>query len=203
MSRLSRSRRISLVALFTALAFVLNLAIAFPAPYEPFLFYEVWEIPILVAVIILGLKEGLTVAVLNTLLLEAYRPGSLPAAPFYNLIAQLAMFAGVLLAARSVKSKPWGIGALVALATFAGAVVRTGVMTVVNYIVLPLPYPVGFAIPAAAVPPFLVPIGVFNFTIALYTVPLAYSLAKAVETRYGRDFGDSVSRTPTHPSPGR
>jgi len=193
MSGFSRSRRLSLIALFTALAVVLNLAIAVPAPYEPFLFYEVWEVPILLAVLMLGLWDGTTVAALNTLLLEAYRPGALPVAPLYNLVAQLSMFAGVLPVDRYARGRGWGARRLVPAATGAGAALRTGVMSVVNAVILPLPYPVGFGsglfpITPAAVPGLLVPIGAFNFTIALYTVPLAYSLAKAVESRYGRVF---------------
>lgn len=189
-ARLSASRRLSLIALMTALAAVLNIAVAVPAPYEPFLFYEVWEIPILLAVLLLGFWDGITVAVLNTLLLEVYRPGALPAAPFYNLAAQLSMFAGVLLVDGLARKHGWGTGRLVGVATAAGAGLRTGVMTVVNAVVLPLPFPIGFApfVTPADVPPLLVLIGVFNFTIALYTVPLAYTLAKAVEARYGRTF---------------
>jgi riboflavin transporter FmnP len=196
---LSRSKRLSLIALFTALAVVLNLAIAFPAPYEPFLFYEVWEVPILLAVLLLGFADGATVAVLNTLLLEAYRPGALPVAPLYNLAAQLSMFAGVLPVDRIARRKTWGVRKLVPAATASGAALRTGVMTIVNGIILPLPYPVGFGsglfpITTADVPGLLVPIGIFNFTIALYTVPLAYTLARAVELRYGRVFvGDEKS----------
>jgi riboflavin transporter FmnP len=193
MARLSRSRRLSLIALFTALAVVLNLAVAIPAPYEPFLFYEVWEVPILLGVLFLGLWDGAIVAVLNTLLLEAYRPGALPVAPLYNLAAQLSMFAGVLPVDRAARRREWEERKLVPVATVAGAALRTAVMTVVNGIILPLPYPVGFGsglfpITQADVPGLLVPIGVFNFTIALYTVPLAYTLAKAVESRYGRVF---------------
>jgi len=200
MARFSRSRRLSLVALFTALAVVLNLTVAIPAPYEPFLFYEVWEIPILLAVLILGFWDGATVAVLNTALLEAYRPGALPVAPLYNLAAQLSMFAGVLLVDRQARRGGWGAGRVVPAATASGALVRTGAMTVVNAIILPLPYPVGFGsglfpITPAAVPGLLVPIGVFNFTIALYTVPLAYTLAKAVEVRYGRVLAQGVALT--------
>ena len=194
MARFSQSRRLSLIALFTALAVVLNLVVAFPAPYEPFLFYEVWEVPILLGVLILGFWDGTTVAVLNTLLLEAYRPGALPVAPLYNLAAQLSMFAGVLPVHRAARKRGWEGRKLVPVATAAGAALRTAVMTVVNGIVLPLPYPVGFGsglfpITQADVPGLLVPIGVFNFTIALYTVPLAYTLARAVESRYGRFFG--------------
>ena len=193
MARFSRSRRLSLIALFTALAVVLNLAVAVPAPFEPFLFYEVWEVPILLGVLILGFWDGTTVAVLNTLLLEAYRPGALPVAPLYNLAAQLSMFAGVLPVDRAARKRGWEGRRLVPAATGAGAALRTAVMTVVNGIVLPLPYPVGFGsglfpITQADVPGLLVPIGAFNLTIALYTVPLAYTLARAVESRYGRVF---------------
>ena len=82
---------------------------------------------------------------------------------------------------------------LVPLVTLSGAALRTAVMTVVNGIVLPLPYPVGFGsglfpITQADVPGLLIPIGVFNFTIALYTIPLAFTLTRAVESRYGRAF---------------
>ena len=193
MAKFSRPRRLSLIALFTALAVVLNLAVAVPAPYEPFLFYEVWEVPILLDVLILGFWDGATVAVLNTLLLEAYRPGALPVAPLYNLIAQLSMFAGVLPVDRIARRRGWEGRKLVPAATAAGSALRTGVMTIVNGIILPLPYPVGFGsglfpITPADVPGLLVPIGIFNFTIALYTVPLAYSLARAVESRYGGVF---------------
>ena len=193
MARFSRSRRLSLIALFTALAMVLNLAVAVPAPFEPFLFYEVWEVPILLGVLILGFWDGATVAVLNTLLLEAYRPGALPVAPFYNLAAQLSMFAGVFPVDRAARKRGWEGRKLVPTATATGGALRTAVMTVVNGIILPLPYPLGFGsglfpIMQADVPGLLVPIGVFNFTIALYTIPLAYTLARAVESRYGRVF---------------
>ena len=201
MTGFSRSRRLSLIAIFTALAVVLNLAVALPAPYEPFLFYEVWEVPILLAVLILGFWDGTMVAAINTLLLEAYRPGALPVAPLYNLMAQLSMFAGVLPVDRAARRRGWGGKELVPVATAAGASLRTAVMTVVNGIVLPLPYPIGFGsglfpITPADVPGLLVPIGIFNFTIALYTVPLAYTLARAVESRYGRVPGRVEGKGP-------
>jgi len=153
----------------------------------------VWEVPILLAVLMLGFLDGTTVAVLNTILLEAYRPGALPVAPLYNLAAQLSMFAGVLPVDGAGRGRGWEGRKLVPAATAAGASLRTAVMTVVNAIILPLPYPIGFGsglfpITQADVPGLLVPIGIFNFTIALYTIPLAYTLARAVESRYGRVF---------------
>jgi len=43
---------------------------------------------------------------------------------------------------------------------------------------------VGFNLPVASVPGFLWPIGIFNLTITLYTVPLAFSVRNALATRY-------------------
>lgn len=188
MSDSPRSRKIALAALLTSLAFLLNLAISIPAPYEPFLFYEVWEVPILLAVILVGFRYGATVAVLNALLLEAYRPGALWTGPLYNLIAEMAMIGGVLAAQRFAKKSGRGEAVTVGLATVTGATVRTLVMTVVNGAVLTQPPPLGFSYLPSLLPGTLVLIGVFNLSLTLYTVPVAYSIAKAVRMRYGRAF---------------
>ena len=88
--KVSNSRRLSLEALLTALAVVLNLAISFPAPYLTFLTYEVWEVPIVLALLILGLRSGVTVAALNSIVLELVKAG-LPAGPIYNFAAIVAI----------------------------------------------------------------------------------------------------------------
>ena len=69
------------MALFTALAIILNLVVSVPAPFADFLFYEVWEVPIVVALLILGFWGAGTVALLNALILEAVKPGALPTGP--------------------------------------------------------------------------------------------------------------------------
>ncbi len=186
MTRMPRSRRLSLIALFTAMAVILNFAISFPAPFADFLFYEVWEVPIVIAFLLLGFQSGVTVAFLNSIVLELVKPGALPAGPAYNFAAILAMFAGMLLAQAPAKRRRWGVFPLVAVSTALGIATRTAIMTIVNAIVLPLPYPVGFGsfgVTAAQVPALLVPIGLFNFTVALYTIPLAYSVRSAIATR--------------------
>lgn len=190
MAALNRSKKVSLMALFTTLALVLNITLAVPAPYAGFLFYEVWEIPILLSVILLGFWPGVTVAALNSLVLEALKPGPLPTGPLYNFIAEVSMFLGVVLLMSLGRRRRWSAGVVVGLATGAGVGLRTAVMTLVNAIVLPLPFPFGFGpfITPAQVPWYLVLIGVFNATTALYTVPLAYSAAKAIMARYGRAF---------------
>jgi len=185
--QVSNSRRLSLVALLTALAVILNLTISFPAPYATFLEYEIWEVPIVLALLVLGLRSGVTVAVLNSVVLELVKPGALPAGPIYNFAAIVAMFVGILAAQRVAKVRGWGVATVLAASTTLGVATRTSIMTVVNAIVLPLPYPIGFGsfgVTVAQVPALLLLIGFFNFTVALYTIPLAYIVRRAIATRY-------------------
>ena len=135
-------------------------------------------------------------AVLNALVLEVVKPGSLPTGPLYNLIAILSTFVGVLLAKHVTGSWKLRRKTLWISATVAGASVRTLVMTFVNWIVLPLPYPIGFGsfgVTAAQVPSFLVPIGIFNFIVASYSVPLAFSAYWALAARYKNLVPNSFS----------
>jgi len=185
--QLSNSRRLSLEALLTALAVILNLTISFPAPYATFLTYEIWEVPIVLALLILGVRSGVTVAVLNSVVLELVKPGAIPAGPLYNFAAIAAMFVGILAAQRVAKRRGWGVGTLIAASTSLGVLTRTSIMTVVNAIILPLPYPIGFGtfgVTVSQLPALLPLIGLFNFTVALYTIPLAHSMQRAIAARY-------------------
>ncbi len=196
MTTVPGSRRLSLIALFTALAIILNFAISFPAPFADFLLYEVWEVPIVVAFLLLGLRSGVTVAFLNSIVLELVKPGALPTGPVYNFAAVLAMFAGMLLAQRAAKGRGWGIVTLITVSTSLGVATRTAIMTIVNAIVLPLPYPVGFGsfgVTSSQVPALLVLIGLFNVTVALYTIPLSYSLQRGIAARYRLDLSHAAT----------
>lgn len=192
MTAIPRSKKVSLIAMFTALAIMLNFALSVPAPYASFLKYEVWEVPILVAVLLMGFWSGATVAVLNALILQL-QPGALPTGPAYNLIAEVSMIAGVLLVQRIGQKAKWRQLFTWGTATFSGAATRTAVMTLVNAAVLPQPYPIGFSLPADAIPGLLVLIGIFNFTVTLYTVPLAYSVTRAIVSRYHPVFAKNLS----------
>ncbi len=182
MAPLPETRRLALIAILTALAIALNFALEFPAPYLTFLDYEIWEVPILLAAMILGFTGGLTVAALNSLVLELH-PGQLPSGPIYNLIAEVAMITGVLLAQRFARRAGWRAAATWGFATILGATTRTAIMTVVNAFALPQPPPIGFSLPAAVVGAYLPLIGFFNFTVTLYTVPLAFTIWRAVTSR--------------------
>lgn len=194
MAESSRAKEVSLVAMLAVLAVALNLVIAIPAPFAGFLYYEVWEVPVVLGFLALGFWGGASVAVLNSLVLEAVNPGSLPTGPLYNLMAELSMFVGIMAVLPFVRRR--GGKTSVVAATASGAVVRTAAMTVVNAIVLTQPYPIGFGsfgVTWAQVPLYLVQIGVFNATVTLYTVPLAFAAKKVIESRY-RPFWKSGSQ---------
>jgi riboflavin transporter FmnP len=185
-----------MVALFTALAVVLN-GVAVPAPYAGFLLYGVWEIPVLLAMLYLGFGGGVAVAALNGVALEFVNPGGLPTGPLYNLVAEVSMFAGVSAAERLARGR--GTALLVAAATALGAAARTGVMTLVNGVVIAQPYPIGFGsfgVTSAEVPGLLVLIGVFNATVVLYVVPAAYAIRRAIASRSGVLMGPGEGPAP-------
>jgi riboflavin transporter FmnP len=184
-----RSRWVSLVALFTAMAVVLN-GLTVPAPYAGFLLYGIWEIPVLLALLLLGPGGGVAVAALNGMALEFINPGGLPTGPLYNFMAEVSMFAGILLARKFVKGR--GTAALMLASTVLGAAARTGVMTIVNWAVLAQPYPIGFGsfgVTESAVPGLLTLIAIFNATVTLYVVPAAYGASRAVVSRSGAKGG--------------
>lgn len=177
------SKTIAIIAVFGALTIVLNLSpVKFPAPYATFLIYQLWEIPIVTAFILYGLKVGVAISIINTLVLLGVFPGELPTGPFYNLIAVLSMLLGIyaihLFARKSSNMRNEAI--LVTSSTAFGAISRVVVMTIVNWSLLRFPPPIGFNIPEGALVPMLPLIGFFNATLALYTIPIGYFLARAV-----------------------
>lgn len=178
-SKRPRSRTIAALAAFAALTVALNLSpIKIPAPYAPFLIYQIWEIPIVAALLLYGLRLASAVAVVNTMVLLAVFPGPNPTGPFYNLAADLSMLLGIFIIMRLVG---WQQSVkVIALSTAFGAVMRVSVMTVINYTFLRYPPPIGYSIPVEALVAMLPILGFFNATLALYTTPAAHLVAMAV-----------------------
>jgi riboflavin transporter FmnP len=76
------TKRLALIIIFVALTTALNIyGPKFPAPYAPFLYYQIWEIPIVAAFLTVGPKTGTGVALLNTFILLLVFPGNLPTGP--------------------------------------------------------------------------------------------------------------------------
>src|SRR4030066_848886 len=158
-------KTLALTIVFAAVTVALNPAftnIAFPAPYAIFLYYQIWEIPIVAAFLIGGPKTGVFISILNTVVLLAVFPGASPTGPFYNLAAGLSMLLGIYLAYKLVASKQktenstfrYGTK-LIAFSTALGIIFRVGIMSIVNYAFLRFPPPIGYSYTEAAIIPFL------------------------------------------------
>lgn len=177
------SKIIAIVAVFAALAIVLSISpLKFPAPYAPFLKYQVWEIAIVAALLLHGIKVGVSISFINALVLLAVFPGDLPTGPIYNLFAVLSTLLGIYIvqrvAGKYFSKDRWII--LVALSTVTGIVTRVIVMSVVNWVVLRYPPPFGYSVPLEELPTMLSIVALFNATIVLYTIPIGYIIARAV-----------------------
>ena len=176
-----KTRDLAVGVVFSALAVALNFTVRIPAPFAPYLYYQIWEIPLVAAFFLFGTQALLFATGINTIVLLIFFPGALPLGPMYNMAAVLSMMAGVglikiLLDRHALKN----LAIAVTLYTSFGIAARTAVMSLVNYVVLRYPFPVGFSMPEPDILIAIPLIAVFNATLALYTIPIGYSVAKTV-----------------------
>jgi hypothetical protein len=184
------TKRLALTIVFAALTVALNPTftyIGFMAPFAYGLIYQIWEIPIVIAFLIISPIAGLAISLLNTGVLFAIYPGILPTGPFYNLAATLSMQVGIfavyMLAKKVTHENPtsqykprW-----VAVSTAMGIVTRVAFMTVILYFALPQSPPIGFGFPIIDTIAYLPLAAFFNATLALYTIPIGYFIAGIVK----------------------
>ena len=177
------SKILAAIAVFSALTIALNQSpLKFPAPYLPFLYYQIWEIPIVVAFLLFGPITGASVSIVNTAVLFVLFPGDLPAGPFYNLMAILSMLIGIFGAhwlTNSINKEEKRVMPIV-IATLFGIVLRVIVMSFVNWAFMRYPYPFGFSAPEEFIIAILPFIAFFNASVAIYTIPAGYVLARAI-----------------------
>jgi riboflavin transporter FmnP len=192
------TKAITLTIVFAALTVALNPDISkifFPAPYAPFLLYQIWEIPIVAAFILINPKSALAIAALNAVVLFAIFPGASPLGPFYNLVAILSMLLGLYVANKLFAKRltqtndtilSWKSGGKMVIAyTALGVAFRTGIMSVFNYVTLRFDAPVGYGLPEAAIVSYYVPAtSLFNATLALYTIPIGFFIAMVIKRNF-------------------
>ena len=176
------TKTIAAIVVFAALAIALNLSpLKIPAPYAPYLVYQIWEIPIVTAFLLFGTAVGVLIALVNTLALFAFYPGALPTGPAYNLGAVLSMLLGIGIMKILIDKRLANRQIVSAIVyTTSGTLMRTICMAIVNYAFLRLPPPIGYGMPENAIIASLPLVTIFNITIALYTIPIGYSLARVV-----------------------
>jgi riboflavin transporter FmnP len=178
-----KTKTIAIIAIFTALSVGLVLSpFKFTFPLLPFLKYQIWEIPLVAAFLLYGPLVGIAAVLINTVILLVVYPGDLPTGPLYNLAAVVSMLLGIYIIHRFA-GKYFSRGRetiLTGFSTVLGSIARVGLMSIVNWIFLRYPYPIGYSMPEAAIIPMIPIVGFFNLTLALYTIPIGYVVARAV-----------------------
>jgi len=187
------TKTLATIIIFVALAAAIDAFvphIPFPVPLYSYLYYNLWEIPIVALFMLYGLRTAMPVAVLNAFILIVIFPGNLISGPFYNLIAVLSMLMGVFGAYKIatyrcpkenlipfLKKHKLGLGVSM---TTLGIVTRVLVTTVSNYYLIAQTPPIGFSFSHSATIAFLPFSGLFNATQALFTIPVSLVISIAV-----------------------
>jgi riboflavin transporter FmnP len=183
------TKALATTIVFAALTVALNpgvSGIGVPAPYAPYLIYGLWEIPVVTAFLLINPASAIAISILNSVVLFAFFPGPLPTGPFYNLIAIFSTLLGLYVAQKFIKHEPSeqkNVLKIAVASTGLGIVLRVVVMTVVNYVTLQQPYPIGFELEEIAVIASLPLTAVFNGTVVLYTIPIGEFIANIVKSR--------------------
>ena len=183
------TKALAITIVFAALTVALNpgvSGIGVPAPYAPYLIYGLWEIPIVTAFLLINPASAIAISILNSVVLFAFFPGPLPTGPFYNLIAIFSTLLGLYVAQKFIKHEPSeqkNVLKIAAASTGLGIALRVVVMTMVNYVTLQQPYPIGFELEEIAVIASLPLTAVFNGTVVLYTIPIGEFIANFVKSR--------------------
>ncbi len=181
-----QSQRIAAIALLTPVALILsplNPAAPF-IPFGPYAFlkFELWEIPVYFTLFYFGPKLALGIEMIVYATTQVDLRGSPVSGPVFNLIAVLLTMGGVwLFSGKSFQKGGKYLTYVIPLAM--GATARVLGMTVVNYLLDPLPTPIGLSVPKTLIVGLLPPIAAFNFIVALYSIPTAQRLAFALRQR--------------------
>jgi riboflavin transporter FmnP len=182
-----KTRAIGIIIAFTALTSVLNL-IRIPVPFLPFFSYQFGDIAIVVAFLLFGPKQGVSVAFLNMLVSMSieYGPGSFVGPPYY-FISVTAMLAGVYASKKIVSSQSLPLTTFLItkpflLATILAILTRTLIMMPLDYtiysfmvsIVSGLSFSLANAMILASMPSIIL----FNITVPLYVIPTSYFISQ-------------------------
>ena len=183
------AKSLALAITFAAAAIALN-AVRIPAIFYPNNYFQVSQIPIVVAFLLFGVRIGVLVGVLNLaggLALFPLGTAGLIVYPM-DFVSLLIMFAGMYLASMFITHDDASerVSALKkpVVGLTAGAIsLRGGIMPLIDYGVINhilLPLILGFQRPETVLIG-LVPVFVlYNVIVPLYTVPVAYFVATRV-----------------------
>jgi riboflavin transporter FmnP len=165
-------------------------SIAIPAPFFPFISYQIWEIPIVVVFLMIGPKYGTFAALISGAILFAFFPGVVSLG---DELACLSVLSGIYVAAKLIaRKKPQqetdhGKRAIVSYVAL-GTIFRVLIMAVLDYVFLLRPIAGIYLEESLVVTSIL--IAVFNATQPLYTIPLGYAIARTISknVKVGNNF---------------
>jgi riboflavin transporter FmnP len=182
------TKAIAMTIAFAVITIVLNPAISgvgVPFPPIPSLIYNIWEIAIIASFLLMGFKSGISIALLNSVFLFAVYPG--PSNSIFaigNSVAASSMMVGIYLASRSTRKSnreesSFGVRRI-RLSTILAMLLRVVVMAPIMFAILHYGI-VAPKIPDSYIIAIVLPIqAVFNITIARYTIPVGFLVAKVV-----------------------
>ena len=178
------TKAIALTAIFSALTVALSpvfSGIAVPAPYFPLLSYQIWEIPMVAAFLLISPESGFAVSLIHAAVRLSFSPSYIIVA---GTVASLSMLLGIYLAHKRItrkfkQAKLLSEWRAVLYYTALGIVFRTLVMAVFNYALLRYPV-MGVSLPEPAIIAATPLIALFNATQPLYVIPLGYFIAKTI-----------------------
>jgi len=180
-----KTKTIALIIAFSAVAIVLNPAfrLTFPVFYMPTsgLFYQFFEIPIVAALLLLGFRSGVAVGVLNSTAMVFLYPGNYFLYAAGNLLAVTSMMVGMYLSIRLYESRAGSNSdfkrtKVVLFSTAFGILFRVLAMTPFWYGVVQVFYPD----PSHTFMIVLPLQAIFNSTLPLYTIPIAFLIARTI-----------------------
>jgi hypothetical protein len=181
----SSAKAIAIVVVFTALALAIS-PIRIPALYWPGQYYRIWEIPLIVAFFLFGLKIAYSASVLFALGHVTLLPGALGIFAFpWLIILMLIILLGLHLTKSVIRrisqqENHWKKHAF--YFTLFGILFRTLIMPFVDYGVYRFLFPlvIGQSFSDAFIIGLMPGIIFFNLTVPLYTIPISYFAAKTV-----------------------
>ncbi|HSV50413.1 MAG TPA: hypothetical protein VLH35_08850 [Candidatus Acidoferrales bacterium] len=176
------TKELGVIIAFTALAAALNL-VKIPTIYLLYFSYQLGDIILVIAFLLLGLKKGFVVAVLNMIVSIAINPSivTLIGGPYY-LVSVLTMVLGVYLFEKlirpKIKNKQTGMGKSTTISTILSILTRTIIMLPLDYYVFGFLVSLasGWSISVAyasvlAIMPLII---FYNITVPLYVVAISY-----------------------------
>lgn len=175
---------VALVIIFSALAIALN-PIAIPSIFLRGWGFRLWEIPIVIAFLLFGLKVGVTVALVHTLAELTLFPSPVgflgpPSALLGTLIMLLGLYIGDLIIRKRYSHLDIGVKAGGYYTAF-GTLARLAFSPVAAFLIYGVLIPLtGVNIPMSTIIGLIPLVLIFDLILSLYTIPIGYLITRLI-----------------------